>query len=217
VGTIQFSGKPPRPLVIDTSADPACKTFLPELTAEWVVVRDRKLLNVLVYATSTALNDYAFEAPSLPAVLAHIDCRYEPHMQGIQVGQTLNIINVDNTQNNTHPIPKFNPEWNRTQMPGALPITKTFNRAEVAIPFKDNQHPWKRAWVAVFTHPFFAVTDANGKYFIKGLPPGSYRIVFWHETLGEKSTEVTLKAGESHELNLSYSRGDLKGSWLDRY
>lgn len=217
VGTFRFSGKTPRPLLIDTSADPACKTYLPELTAEWVVIRDGRLLNVLVYATGTLLDDHSFEPPSSPAVLAHINCRYRPHMLGMQVGQTLNIINVDNTENNTHPTPKFNPEWNRKQMPGSPPITKTFNRAEVAIPFKDNQHPWKKAYVAIFTHPFFAVSDSEGNYRIEGLPPGTYRITVWQETLGEKSIEVTLKAGESQELNFSYSRDDLKGSWLDRY
>lgn len=124
VGTIRFSGKTPRPLLIDTSADPACKTYLPELTAEWVVIRDGRLLNVLVYATGTLLDDHSFEPTSSPAVLAHINCRYRPHMLGMQVGQTLNIINVDNTENNTHPTPKFNPEWNRTQMPGSPPIIR---------------------------------------------------------------------------------------------
>ena len=44
----------------------------------------------------------------------------------------------------------------------------------------------------VMDHPFFAVTDAEGKFEIPGLPAGEYTVVAWHEVLGERETSVVL-------------------------
>ena len=52
---------------------------------------------------------------------------------------------------------------------------------EVFIKFKANEHPWEKAYVGVFSHPFFAVSDDSGVFRIEGLPPGDYSIVAWHE------------------------------------
>src|SRR4030095_6262499 len=93
---------------------------------------------------------------------------------------------------NTHPVPQNNPEWNQTQPPGSPPLVKTFKRPEKLVPFKDNQHPWQRAYVRVVEHPFFAVSDEQGNFKIEGLPPGQYKVVAWHERFGEKSVDITL-------------------------
>jgi hypothetical protein len=45
-------------------------------------------------------------------------------------------------------------------------------------------HPWERAWIRVFDHPYFAVTDADGRYTIRNAPAGEHRILAWHETAG---------------------------------
>ena len=204
-GTITLAGVRPKRSVIDMSADPACYKTNPRPKTEWAEGRQGKLANVLVYVTGEALDSYAFEHPDSPAVLLQKGCRYEPHVLGLQVGQTLSIENLDETQQNVHPVPRLNPEWNQSQPVGAPPLVKTFQRAEVSIPFKDNMHPWKKAYVAVFNHPFFAVTDADGNYTIQGLPPGSYNITAWHERLGEKKVDLVIVPGESRFLAFDFS------------
>ena len=47
-----------------------------------------------------------------------------------------------------------------------------------------------RAYIAVLAHPFFAVSDSNGAFTIKGLPPGEYEIEAWHEKYGAKNMKV---------------------------
>lgn len=216
VGNTTFTGTPPKPLSIDMTADPSCydndRSKRYSNKTEWIEVRDGRIANVLVYVTSDALADYTFELPSEAALLAHINCRYKPHVMGIRLAQPLNIVNADRTQH-THPTPKHNPEWNQTQPIGAPPIIKTFHRAEVAIPFKDNQHPWEKAYVAVFEHPFFAVSDADGNFRIEGLPPGSYKIKAWHERLGEKTIELVLVPGESRYLEFTFSMAESKDNY----
>jgi len=209
-GTVTFTGKSPKPVKIDMSADPSCYEYDPDPKTEWFVVNNEKLANVLVYVTSNTLDNYSFEPPTSAVELQHKACRYEPHVLGIQARQPLMIMSGDSTHHNTHPNPQNNPEWNQTQPPGAPPIVKTFQRAEVLIPFKDNQHPWEKAYVSVFNHPFFAVSDAEGNYKIAGLPPGTYKITVWHEKLGEKTAEIILVPGESRYLGFAFGEADLK-------
>jgi hypothetical protein len=204
-GTITFTGKRPSPKRIDTSADPSCYEVNPEPETEWVVGNSGKLANVLLYVTSEMLYTYSFEEQTSPAVLEHTGCRYVPHVLGIRVDQPLMILNSDPTHHNTHPTPKNNPEWNQTQPENAPPLHKVFKRAEPFIPFKCNQHPWEKAYVGVFDHPFFAVSDESGNYRMEGLPPGQYTVVAMHELFGEKTIEVTLVPGEVRNLGFTFA------------
>ena len=108
-GTIRFKGKPPKPQKIDMSADPVCYNNDPRLNysarTEWFQVRNGRIANVLVYVTSEVLAEYNFELPREAAVLAHINCRYQPHVMGIRLDQPLRIVNADRTHHNTHPNP----------------------------------------------------------------------------------------------------------------
>ncbi len=52
------------------------------------------------------------------------------------------------------------------------------------------------AWLVVAEHPYYALTDASGSFKITAVPPGTYTIQLWHETLGQQTRKVTVKAGE---------------------
>jgi hypothetical protein len=52
------------------------------------------------------------------------------------------------------------------------------------IQYKCTVHPWMTGYVRIFDHPYYAVTDADGKFEIKNAPVGKYRIVYWHENVG---------------------------------
>src|SRR5438270_338407 len=47
---------------------------------------------------------------------------------------------------------------------------------------KCDVHGWMNSYVGVLTHPFFAISDTNGHYEIKGVPPGEYTLELWHES-----------------------------------
>jgi hypothetical protein len=56
-----------------------------------------------------------------------------------------------------------------------------------------NVHPRMSAFVVVHTAPWLAVTDARGGYVIAGVPPGSYGVRVWHESLGERPATITVR------------------------
>lgn len=209
-GKIALNGAAPAAQKIDMSQDAACAQKNPNGVAETVVAKDGKLQYVFVYikegttADGKKIADYKFDVPSTPVKLDQDGCHYKPHVLGIQTGQKLTVVNSDPTTHNVHPTPKNNPEWNQTQANGAPPIEKTFARAETLIPVKCNQHPWMKAFVGVLAHPFFAVSGEDGAFTIKGVPPGTYTVIAWHEKLGEKTMQVKVDAKGSAPADFTF-------------
>jgi plastocyanin len=201
-GTAKFDGTAPKPAKIDMSQDPACKG---DNTAETVVADGGKLANVFVYVKD-GLGSRNFEAPTNTATIDQKGCRYHPHVLGVMTGQTVDVRNDDPTTHNIHPTPKDNREWNESQGPQAPPINKSFAREEIMLPVKCNQHPWMKMYVNVVKSPFFAVTDKDGKYEIKGLPPGDYTLAFVHEKLGEQDQKVTLAPKDAKTVDVAFKQ-----------
>jgi hypothetical protein len=124
---------------------------------------------------------------------------------GIQVGQPLEIVNSDETLHNIHAMPKKNKEFNIGQPVKGLKTQRTFDVAEVMIPFKCDVHKWMNSYAGVLEHPFFAVTGADGSFSIDGVPPGTYTVEAWHEQLGTKEMSVTVAESATAEANFSFA------------
>ena len=199
-GTVKFEGAAPKPAKIDMSQDPNCQGAN---VAENVVVSDGHLQNVFIYVKE-GLGNRAFDVPKDAVTLNQTGCKYHPHVLGVMAGQTIKIVNGDPTTHNIHPTPKDNREWNESQAPKAAPLEKSFAREEVMLPVKCNQHPWMRMFVNVVKNPFYAVTGPNGKFEIKGLPPGDYTLAFVHEKLGEQDQKVTLAAKDAKTVDATF-------------
>lgn len=212
-GTVAFAGAAPEAKKIDTSADPQCSAKSANLTSEEWAVKDGKLANTFVYikdgtlADGKKVGDFAWAAPSSPAVLDQDGCHYKPHVFGVVTKQSISIKNSDPTTHNVHFTPKNNPDWNQSQPNGAGPLTHKLNVAEAMVPVKCNQHPWMKAYVGVMKHPFFAVSAENGSFTIANVPPGTYTVVAWHEGPGagtEKTMQVTVPAKGAGTADFSF-------------
>ena len=199
-GTVSFEGTAPKGAKIDMSQDPNCKGTN---TAETVVADGGKLSNVFVYVKD-GLGSRAFDVPKDPVTIDQSGCKYHPHVLGVLAGQTVKVVNSDPTTHNIHPTPANNREWNESQPPQAAPLEKTFAREEIMLPVKCNQHPWMKMYVNVVKSPFYAVTGPDGKYEIKGLPPGDYTLAFVQEKLGTQEQKVTLAAKDSKTVDAKF-------------
>jgi hypothetical protein len=81
---------------------------------------------------------------------------------------------------------------------------KTMDKPEVMIPVGCDVHPWMRAFISVFDHPFFTVTKEDGTFEIKGLPAGEYEIEAYHGKLKTQDQKLTVKDGEAAKLTFSF-------------
>ncbi|MFB3916113.1 MAG: carboxypeptidase regulatory-like domain-containing protein [Terriglobales bacterium] len=202
-GAVKFAGTAPKPVKIDMSQDPACKG---SNVSEVIVADGGNLANVFVYVKS-GLGERTFEEPKTPVEIDQAGCRYHPHVVGVMAGQPIKIVNSDPTTHNIHPTPKDNREWNESQGPKAAPLEKSFAREEIMMPVKCNQHPWMKMYINVVKSPFFAVTGKDGKYEIKGLPPGTYTIAAVQEKLGEQTQQVTVGPKETKAVEFTFKPG----------
>jgi plastocyanin len=202
-GTIRFTGTPPAPEPINRASDPYCERLGAATTETVVAGSGSTLQNVFVYVKD-GLGDRAFPVPSTTAVLDQKGCRYVPHVLGIQVGQTLEILSSDNTLHNVHAIPEQNREFNKAHQMAGIKHTHVFSTREVMVPFKCDVHRWMNAYVGVLDHPYYAVTGANGTFELKGLPPGTYTIEAWHEKLGTQTQTVTIGEKQTSDVEFTF-------------
>jgi uncharacterized protein (DUF2141 family) len=115
----------------------------------------------------------------------------------MMAGQDLLIKNSDATLHNIHGLPKVNSEFNfampKVVKEKALKIAK----AENSIKIKCDVHSWMKAYVSVFDHPYFAVTDDSGHYQIDNIPPGDYEVIAWQEKFKDKTMNATVTVSDS--------------------
>ena len=205
-GMVMLDGKAPENVAIRMNADPVClrEAKGTQTQETYMVGSDGKsLANVFVYVKD-GLGNYVYDAPTEAARIDQKECRYHPHVFGVRVGQPLEILNSDPTLHNIHAQPKTNQEFNQGQPIQGMKTTKTFTKTEVMVPFKCDVHGWMNAYVGVLDHPYFAVTDAGGKFSLKTLPPGTYTIEAWHEKLGTQEQKVTIGAKETKEVSFTF-------------
>ncbi len=205
-GKVTFTGKPPAMPMLDMSANPTCQRLnkKPRHAEEVIVNPNGTLRNTFVWIKA-GLPDAKWNPPADSAKLDQEGCVYEPHVLGLMLGQTLEISNSDTVNHNIHADSSVNEPWNVTEPPRAEKRMQRFSKQEIMFPVTCGVHPWMRGYVAVVSHPFFAVTGDDGAYSIKGVPPGNYTVEAVHEKYGKKEMQIVLGPQESKQVEFHYS------------
>ncbi len=211
IGNITLKGTPPPEADIGpkmTEASPDCAAMyapgkLPT-THFYVVGPKGEFADVVVSLKGMDGKSTGASAP--PAVLDQKGCVYSPQILAIQTGQKLIVKNSDTCVHNVHctPAAAGNEEHNDVQMPGGADLTYTFPKPEMFLRFKCDVHPWMFAWVSVIDSPYFAVSDKDGKFVIKNVPPGKYTVEANHRKLGPQTQDVEV-ADKDVTVNFTFA------------
>ena len=206
-GKVTFDGAQPAAETIKMTTDPNCVTNAgPNPQSDAVLVgADKSVKNAFVHIKAGLDSGYSFDTPKNPVVLNQVGCVYTPRVVGLQVGQSIEVVNGDNTLHNVHALPMQNQEFNQGQQFRGMKLTKTFTVPEVMVRFKCDVHGWMAAWVGVTTHPFFAITGADGTFELKGVPPGTYTVEAWHEKFGTRTTQVTVGPSQAQTASFTFT------------
>jgi len=179
------------------TSDQAVCGNTPQLSAE--IGAKRQLANALVWVAGVKTGK------PLPVErrvsMSSEDCTIDPRVQGTVEGAAVNVFNDDKL---IHRLVFLRAGTNDT-----LIVTPFFNIGQVVateklakdpgvVEVRCVQHPWTRGYLAVFDHPYFAVTEKDGRFAIDSLPPGSYRLMVWHEGMAKPMERpLTISAGET--------------------
>jgi len=204
-GTVDFTGEAPEAGTIQMSADPFCLNQHTEPVSDArVVVNDNDTLRHVFVYVKEGFGDAQFPTSSEPVTLDQNGCLYEPHVVGVQTGQTVSVVNSDDTLHNVNAQPQNNDPFNFAQPVMGMTNEVTFENSEVMIPVKCDVQPWMSSYIGVLDNPYFATSGTDGNFSLDNLPPGDYVIAAWHETLGEMTQNVTVATGETAEISFSF-------------
>ncbi|HVX62636.1 MAG TPA: hypothetical protein VHC19_18600 [Pirellulales bacterium] len=200
-GRVMLEGTPPeeQQLPLDAACSASCKAHgeeMPRFTRTYVT-KDGGLGDVLV--TLVDIPPQPIPDGAGPLIIDQRGCEYRPYVAACQVGQTIRVTNLDPLMHNIHTLPAAsgNKEVNKSQAAEAKPLEFVYDKPEEFLRFKCDVHPWMFSYVSVLNHPFYAVTSEDGRFEIKGLPDGKYKVKFKHRKAGEKIEEVEIKDGQA--------------------
>jgi hypothetical protein len=121
----------------------------------------------------------AMDLPEARQFLNQKNCRYEPHILLVPDDGTLRIKSSDHVLHTVHMSGAA--DYNLPFPFADQVVSRTMNR-EGLVDLRCNAgHVWMNAEILVVPHPYYAVTDADGRFELDDVPPGNYEIVAWHE------------------------------------
>ena len=204
-GVVKFAGTPPASVRVDMSSDPGCGGGT---SAEPVAVQDGKLANVYVYVKSGPPAAMAFgESWMEPVVLDAKGCNFVPHVAAVMVGQRVEFRNDDAVTHAVRVTPHVagNTAVDILEGPKSAGQVRTFRKPESMMAMRCGRHGWMSGYLNVSPTPFFAVTGADGKFELKGLPAGEYTLGFVQEKMGERTVVVTVRPQAMATVDMTYS------------
>jgi hypothetical protein len=206
-GTITFHGTPPPEInIVPLKNDPNCGTMHKEMptTHFYVVGPNGGLGDVVVSLKGSHGKSTGPEAK--PLVIEQKGCLYSPYISACQTAQKIIVRNLDPVLHNVHVTPTnaANAEENRAQLPHGPDLTFAFKAPENFIVFKCDVHPWMFAFVSVFDNPYFSVSDKEGHYRIRDVPPGHYTVLAMHRQAGNEEQAVDV---QKHDVELDFTFG----------
>ncbi len=206
-GVVRVDGTPPPQTMLDVGSAAECAAqHAGKVPAGDVLVKDGKVQNAVVYIKA-GLGDRVFAVPETPVVIDQKGCLFEPRIAAAQTDQPIRFLNGDPLPHNVHGLPSKSSAWNFSLGVKGASRNVTIETPEPAIEIKCDIHPWMKAYLAVFDHPYFAVTDADGRYTLANVPPGNYVLEVWHERLGTRTADVSLAPKETKTVDFTFPAG----------
>jgi hypothetical protein len=126
-------------------------------------------------------------------------------IEKLATGPDGGLVNSDGILHNFHTTSKANPTINEAQPKFKKSMTVTLSEPEI-VEVACDVHSWMQAWVAVFAHPYFAVTDAKGTARIEDVPAGAHTLELWHEVLGRRTRELEVKSGQTTDVTFEWEK-----------
>jgi plastocyanin len=145
--------------------------------------------------------------PPVAETMDQKEMQFMPHVLPIVAGSTVKFLNSDPTPHNV-----FSPDhekYNLGTFPQGQSKDYTFNKC-TTFPCVYTQlcriHPEMEGFVVVLQNKYFAVSDREGKFEIKDVPPGTYTVGVWHSRMKAQPKSVVVVAGKPAQVDFTLTR-----------
>lgn len=201
-GTVEFAGaNVPKDQVVKVIPENShCGNTVP---AERYLIKDKRIKNVVLYIEGIKAGK---PVPTEPVTLTNLKCAFVPHVAVGFKGNTFIQRNDDPMFHNIHTYRDGKTMYN-IDLPGeGMSITKPLTKTGL-IEVECNTHHWMHGYIYVTDNPYAAVTNDDGEFFLKDVPPGNYTVVAWHEMLDKITLyDVKVESGKVTKLKLEYKK-----------
>jgi hypothetical protein len=202
-GVVKYTGAtvPKDPVLMLSSETAYCGKSLP---AKKYLIQDRKIQNVVVHIVGIKAGK---AVPDEPVTVTSLKCDFVPHVTVGYKGKKI-VMKTEDPVFHTFDVHASigGKELYHVAFPekGAS-VTKNLPKTGL-LELTCYAHPWQHAYVSIFDHPYAIVTDEEGRFVIKDIPPGTYTVEAWHEALGTKKiSEVKVESAKTSTIKLEYS------------
>jgi plastocyanin len=198
-GTVKLSAEAPPAKVLHLTADHAVCGSEPRLSEALRLSPSGGVKNAVVFIAHERMEGW--RSP-MTFQIDQRQCAFVPRVLIVPPGATVEVLNSDGILHNFHTLGRLNPSLNLAQPRRAKPLRVTFEHPEI-VPVKCDLHGegFMQAWIIVASHPYYALTDEDGRFRIPDVPAGPHTLEVWHELLGTKRVPVTV--GASGEVNMT--------------
>jgi plastocyanin len=142
-----------------------------------------------------------------PVTMDQKQMQFIPHVLPVVSGTTVKFQNSDPTAHNV-----FSPDFEKYNLgtwPKGQSKDYTFSKC-TKFPCAYTQlcrvHPEMEGFVVVLPNPYFAVSDKEGRFEIRGVPAGQYTVAVWHPKLKAQPKPVTVQAGKPATVAFDLAR-----------
>jgi len=194
-GVVKFKGKAPVPKKINVTKDAAVcgKTAKSDQS---LLVSNGEVEDAVVFVTDIKKGKAMTPGE---VKLDQRDCEYHPHVLAFAAGSTVDVINPDGILHNIHSYSKINAPFNYAQPKFKKNLNVKIEKPEI-INIKCDVHSWMNGWLFSAANPYFSVTGHDGSFKLTDVPPGTYTLTVWHDTLGKVSQKVTVKPDQATKV-----------------
>lgn len=203
-GVVTYKGRLPDPIPL-----PEANGVRPVLE---VSPRNHGLKDVVVWlAGAPAPRKLSSADRRTPAKIDQRDYFFVPHVLAIESGQQVEFSNSD-APNHGVMATAFDARnsFNVVTPPGGR-YQHRFVASKRPVKIGCPIHAGMAAWIYVFDHPYYAVSDTDGRFRLPGVPPGSYTLTVEHPDAAMRRTrQIELATGAQVSLPVEFSEKDLR-------
>lgn len=143
-------------------------------------------------------------------IMDQVGCVFSPHVIILPLGQSMTVRNSDGILHNFHTSGENNRSFNLAMPPVKKEMViqgRRFRRPDF-VRTKCDVHNWMSGVIVVAEHRYYTLTNEQGEFTLSNVPPGTYELVIWHESLRRTSQPITVGPEGVHDLQIALGLND---------